>query len=66
MRDAKGMLRCNFINLFGSAAKALRVRETEFVRLRTPLYECEHEVRKMFENEMRASFRTCSPGKLQR
>ena len=61
MRDAKGALQGNFIDLFGSAARTLTIRGEPLVRLRTPLCGGEQGARAMFVNELRVSFGTYSP-----
>jgi len=63
MRDAKGRFQRKLIDLFGSAFESRTERERTFVRLRTPLCGREQLTRALFVNEMRASFRTYSPGR---
>jgi hypothetical protein len=63
MRGAKREFHCKLIDLFGSALYVLIVRQGRFVRLRTLLCGGEQVACAMFVDEMRASLRTCSPGR---
>ena len=63
MRDAKGMSQRKFIDFFTSALWGLSVRERRFVRLRTLLCGGEQTACVVFVDEMRASLRTCCPGR---